>query len=123
MPSCRSSTRRAPACRARASAWSRSASSIRARLSGAAPDPFLAAFVDLFLPQRDALLELVDRVLARGERVPPVRRRDCDPGRRLADPDAADAMVDRDAGQLVPCAERVRDLAHHLFGHSLVGLV
>jgi hypothetical protein len=32
---------------------------------GAAADPFLAAFVELLLPERDALLELVDDVTAR----------------------------------------------------------
>ena len=34
--------------------------------SGPSPDPLLAALVDLLLPQRDALLEDVDRVLASG---------------------------------------------------------
>ena len=36
---------------------------------------------------------------------------------------AADAMMDRDRGQLIACAQRLRDLLHHGFGHPLVRLV
>jgi hypothetical protein len=42
------------------------------RHSGAAADPLLAALVELLLPERDALLELVDEVTARGA-VPPAQ--------------------------------------------------
>src|SRR6266403_5909499 len=41
--------------------------------SRAAPDPFLAALVHLFLPEGDVHLQDVDRVLARGERIAAVR--------------------------------------------------
>src|SRR6476620_7053632 len=66
--------------------------------SRSAADPLLAARVDLLLPERHPFLELVDRVTAGGERVAPMRRRHGDHHRRLADPDAADAVVDRDRG-------------------------
>src|SRR4051794_1322757 len=47
-------------------------------------DPLLPALVDLLLPQRDGLLERVDRVLAGGERVGAVRRGDGDHDARAA---------------------------------------
>src|SRR5437879_4776323 len=81
--------------------------------SGPAADPLLATLVDLLLPERHALLQLVDRVLARPERVLAVGGRDRDHHRRLADRDTSDAVMDRDRGQLVPRAERLRDLLHH----------
>src|SRR5258707_13078613 len=81
--------------------------------SGPAADPLLAALVDLFLPERHALLQLVDRVLTRRERVLAGGGRDRDHHRGLPDPDTSDTMMDRDRGQLVPRTERLRDLLHH----------
>ena len=54
---------------------------------------------------------------------PPVGGGDGDHDRGLADPDAADAVVDRDRAELVARVQAVGDLRHHLLGHSLVGLV
>src|SRR4051812_24867037 len=88
-----------------------------------APDPLLAALVDLLLPERHALLERVDRVLARCERVGAVRRGDGDHDARLADADPADAVVDGDRAELVAGLELGGDLGHDPFGHALVGLV
>ena len=50
-------------------------------------------------------------------------RGDGDDDARLADLDAADAVVDRDAGQVVALADLGGDLLHHGLGHVLVGLV
>ena len=86
-------------------------------------DPLFAALVDLFLPERDALLQLVDRVLARGERVLAVRGGDGDHDGGLADRDASDTVMDGDGGQLVPSVQPVCDLGHHLFRHSLIRFV
>src|SRR5205823_3689424 len=95
---------------------------VSARLR-APPEPLLAALVDLLLPERHRLLERVDRVLARRQRVVAVRRRDGDRDARLADLDPADPVVDRDRPELVPLLELGGDLGHHLLGHLGVGLV
>src|SRR5205085_1299517 len=60
-----------------------------------APDPLLAALVDLLLPERHRRLESVDRLLAGGESGLPVWRRDGDQDAGLADLDPSDAVVDR----------------------------
>src|SRR4051812_6722480 len=88
-----------------------------------APDPLLAALVDLLLPERHALLERVDRVLAGGERVGPVRRRDGDHDARLADAHPADAVVDSYGAEVVARLQLAGDLGHDLLGHPLVRLV
>src|SRR2546429_2806079 len=90
---------------------------------GPLADPLLAALVDLLLPERHADLERVDRLLTGGERVLPVRRRHGDHDARVADADAAHAVVDRDLGQLVLGLERRGQLGHDLLGHALVSLV
>src|SRR5581483_7866469 len=63
--------------------------------SRAAADPLLAALVDLLLPERDRLLERVDRFRAGCQRGGAVRRRDRDHDRGLADLDAAHPVGDR----------------------------
>src|SRR6266487_994357 len=67
---------------------------IRSVSLGALPDPLLAARVHLFLPERDRLLERIDRLVAGVERRGPVGGRDGDHDARLPDLDAADAVVD-----------------------------
>ena len=52
-----------------------------------------------------------------------MRRRHGDDDARLADVDAADAVVDRDAAQAVALGEPRGQLGHDLLGHALVGLV
>src|SRR6266487_2251147 len=79
-----------------------------------ASDPLLAAFVELLLPERHSFLERVDRVLARGERVLAVWRGDGDHDARLADLDAARAVVDGDRVDLVARRQLRSDLRHHL---------
>src|SRR5215210_1924171 len=91
--------------------------------SRASADPFLTALVHLLLPERHRLLERVDGVLARRERVVAVRRGDRDRDARLADAERADAMVDRDRAELVALLQVARDLRHHVLGHLGVGLV
>ena len=87
------------------------------------PDPFLAAHVDLLLPQRHGLLERVDRVAARGERL-----------RRWAAETAITTLVSpisttrrgggsRCRSSVVARAELLRDPLHLLLGHALVRLV
>src|SRR6266540_3697285 len=88
--------------------------------SGPAADPLLAALVDLFLPERHPFFERVDRVLARGERVLAVRRRDGDHDGRFADLDPAGAVMDGDVAQVVALLESAGDLGHYLFRHLLV---
>src|SRR2546423_13985274 len=88
-----------------------------------APDPLLAALVGLLLPERDALLERVDRVLARGERVLTVRGGDRDHDARLADLDSPRAVMDGDLAEVVALLEFRGDLGHHLLRHLLVRLV
>ena len=50
-------------------------------------------------------------------------RGDRDDDARLADVDAADAMVDGDLAELVPLGELRREIGHDLLGHPFVGLV
>src|SRR5215211_2898229 len=92
-------------------------------LLGTAPQPFLAALVDLLLPERHGLLEPVDRLAAGGQRVLPVRCRDGDHHARLADLDPADAVVDRDRAEVVFLLELGRELRDHVLGHLGVCLV
>src|SRR5581483_128658 len=87
------------------------------------PDPLLAALVHLFLPERDGLLERVDRLPARGERVRAVRGGDGDHDRELADVDASDPVGDRDLAEVVRPLQLLRELGHHLLGHPAVRLV
>jgi hypothetical protein len=91
--------------------------------SGAASDPLLAALVELLLPEGYPLLERVDRVLARGQRLLPVRRRDGDDDARLTDLDASCTVVDRDLAEVVAAFQFRGDLGHGRFGHLLVSLV
>src|SRR5204863_107158 len=79
--------------------------------SRASADPLLAACVDLLLPQRNRLLERVDRLAAGRERCRPVRRRDGDDDARLADLYAADPVMDRDLAQPVRRGQPGRALA------------
>src|SRR3990172_7264889 len=65
-------------------------------------DPHLAALPDLLLPDRDDLLEAIDEVVAGLERFPAVRRGDGDERRRLADLQAAGAVLHRDVGDRPP---------------------
>ncbi len=88
-----------------------------------APDPLLAALVHLFLPQRHALLERVDRVPAGGERVLAMGSRHGDHDRSLADPDPPDPVVDGDRAELVARLQLGGDVGHHLLRHPFVGLV
>ena len=52
-----------------------------------------------------------------------MRSRDRDDDARLADLDAAHAMMDRNLAQLVSRDELRREVGHDLLGHALVGLV
>ena len=52
-----------------------------------------------------------------------MRRRDGDHDRRLSDPDAADAVRDRDRAEVVRALEVGGQVGHDLLGHALVGLV
>ena len=80
--------------------------------------------VRLLLPERNALLQGVDRLVAGGQRLGAVWRRHGDDHARLADLDPADAMVDRDgSGQLVASGDLRGNLLHHGLGHACVGLV
>src|SRR6478672_5035770 len=74
-------------------------------------------------PEWHTLLQLVDRVLAGGERVAAMRGGDGDDDRRLADLHAPGPVVDGDAAELVLRRELGRDLGHQPFGHALVRLV
>src|SRR5436190_22584876 len=108
----------------RTQATTRSGASVtRDPASGASSDPFLAALVDLLLPERDLLLQRVDSVLAGGERVLPVRRRDGDHNGGAADLDAAGAVVDGDLAKVVALLQRGGDLGHDVLRHPLVRLV
>src|SRR6266511_3661834 len=91
--------------------------------SGAASDPLLAALVHLLLPERDSLLERIDRVLACGEGVLAVWRGDGDHDGGLADLDAAGTVVDRDLADVVPSLQLVGDLGHDVLRHFLVCVV
>src|SRR5436189_1458814 len=91
--------------------------------SRASADPFLAACVDLLLPQRNRLLERVDRLAAGLERCRPVRCRDGDDDARLADLYAADPVVDRDLAQPVRRGQPGGELTQHRRGHLLERLV
>src|SRR5690349_20327623 len=90
---------------------------------GAAADPLLASHVYLLLPEGNALLQPVDRVLAGCKGLLAVRGRDSDDHRRFPDLYPTGPVVDRDLAQLVPRAELVGDLRHDLLGHAAVGLV
>src|SRR2546428_1990639 len=81
------------------------------RYSRSASDPLLAAFVELLLPERDRLLQCVDRLTAGVERGRAVRGGDRDHDARLADLYAADAVVDRDPAEPVPRGQVVRERA------------
>src|SRR3954471_3709192 len=87
------------------------------------PDPFLAALVDLLLPEWDSLLQLVDRVLARGEGVLSVRRGNGDHDRGVPNSHTSNTVVDGDAGERVARAETVCDLRHHALRHAFVRFV
>src|SRR6185369_8650018 len=65
----------------------------RVRARGTVHPARLAVAVVLFLPDRHALLGLVDDVAARVERGAAVRRRDSDPDRAVADRELADAVL------------------------------
>src|SRR5256885_17134696 len=90
---------------------------------GPAPDPFLPTLVRFLLPERDVLLERVDRLLARSEGILAVRRRNGDHDARLADLHATRPVVDRDLAHVVARLQPLGDLRHDLLGHLLVRLV
>src|SRR5439155_4292756 len=94
-----------------------------AACSRASTDPFLAAGVDLFLPERDRRLERLDRLAAGVESGRPMRRRDGDDDARLADLDPPEPVVDGDRAQPVARGQLVAELREHRLGHLLVGLV
>src|SRR6266571_2278768 len=91
--------------------------------SGALADPLLAALVDLLLPQRDGLLERVDRLAEGCQSVGSVRGRNGDRDARLPDLDPPEAVADGDSAEVVPLAEPGGDLAHDVLRHLGVGLV
>src|SRR5213083_1669220 len=87
------------------------------------PDPFLAADVELLLPERDRLFQRVDRLAARVERSSAVRRRDGNDDTRLSDLHTADAVMDRDARQGVLRGQLLAEPDEHRFRHLLESLV
>src|SRR3990172_4398147 len=86
-------------------------------------DPDLAALPYLLLPDRDGLLEPVDKVVAGLERRLAVRRGDGDEKRRLADLQAARAVLHSDAGDRPAGHRLLGDLSHHPRRHLRVGVV
>src|SRR5581483_7637876 len=94
-----------------------------ARSSAASPEPFLAADVELLLPERDRLLERVDGLAAGVEGGGAVRRRDRDHDAGLADLDAADAVVDRHLRETVLRGQVGGQRLEHRLGHLLERLV
>src|SRR4029079_19043315 len=87
------------------------------------PDPFLAADVELLLPERHRCLGVVDRLASGVDRRRTVRRRDGDDDARLADLDRPDAMVDRDVDHLLPVPQPARAPLHLPLGPSLLTLL
>ena len=65
-------------------------------IGGRALDPDVAAVEEFVLPDRRDLLDALDRVAARGERVAAMRRRGGDRHARFADLEPADPMVQRE---------------------------
>src|SRR5262249_11290863 len=90
--------------------------------SRSSPDPFLAAGVDLFLPERDRGLEGLDRLAAGVDGGRPVWRRDGDDDARLADFDPAEPVMYGDRAQPVPLRQLVAGPLEHRRGDLLVGL-
>src|SRR5882724_3569397 len=86
-------------------------------------DPFLAVVPDLFLPDRDDLLNAVDGVVTRVKRFSAVAGRDRDEEARLADLEAPGAVHDSNAGDCEPGTDLVGDLLHLLNRHLRVGVV
>src|SRR4051812_46335953 len=87
------------------------------------PDPFLAAGVELLLPERDRLLQGVDRLAACVERSSPMGRRDSDDDACLSDLHPAYAVMNRDARQAVLRCQFVAEAHEHRFRHLLECLV
>src|SRR3990170_5320798 len=86
-------------------------------------DPDLAALPDLLLPDRHDLLEPVDQVVTGLERLPAVRRGDGDEERRLADLQAARAVLHRNVRDRPAGHRLLGELAHHARRHLRVGVV
>src|SRR6266851_10127572 len=86
-------------------------------------DPLRAVAPDLFLPDRNDLLEPIDGILARRECLAPMRRGDGDGHRGLADLEHARAMDDRHLGYRPAGFHLIADLGHYLFGHLGVSLI
>jgi hypothetical protein len=86
-------------------------------------DPVRAAGRELLLPDRDGLLQRVDRETAGLERLGAVRRGGRDHHRGLADREPAHAVRERELHLRPARRDGVADLAHLLLRHGRVGLV
>src|SRR5690606_20914227 len=94
------------------------------RRTGRAVDPAaLAARVVLLLPDRHAVLDLVDHVAARVERRAAVRRADADPDGAVADRERADAVLGMDLENVEALLRLRDDLLAFGDGDRLVRLV
>src|SRR5690606_31217020 len=92
--------------------------------AGALLNPFLAAFPDLFFPDREAFLGSVDRIAAGGKAVGPVGRGDRDPDTRLADLETADSVDQRQPFDGWPSPANLRRDRFHLSdGQRVLGFV
>src|SRR5579875_708204 len=93
------------------------------RMRGLASDPQLAALEVLLFPDRNDLLDAIDREPTRLEGFAAMGRRDRDCDRGLTDIDAADTMGNCDTHDRETFACGARNLAHLAERHRLVGFV
>ena len=79
-------------------------------IRGFRADPDIAVGICLFFPDRRAFFEAINRVLARRERIVPVRGRDGNNDAHFAGHEMTDAMMNRDLQDIPPLAHFRRDL-------------
>src|SRR5262249_59482745 len=91
--------------------------------SGSEPDPLGPVGAGLFLPDRRALLQLVDELLRGGERLAAVGRAGGERDRDVADLERAGAMLEREPRPRIARLDLVADRVEDLLGHRGVGLV
>src|SRR5688572_11643524 len=86
-------------------------------------NPYFPILEELLLPDRDNLLQPVDRILARVERRAAVRRRDDDRDTRLANVHMAEPVNDRDTADIPRGPHELSNFLHGLERHRLVGFI
>src|SRR5688572_5668511 len=86
-------------------------------------NPYFPILEELLLPDRDNLLQPVDRILARVERRSAVRRRDDDRDTRLANVHMTEAVNNRDAPDVPGGPHELSNFLHGLERHRLVGFI